>query len=204
MNYAGFWRRFAALMIDSIILLVPVVIGQIIFGHVELMGFAAQILYKPFFDSSSLMGTPGKIYMGIQVTTEAGGRLSFAQAIARFGLSLISGMFLGIGYLCQLFTQKRQTFHDLMVGAIVVRVEISTDQPWFEIWKQHFKTVIGQTSTAGKAHGTEPAVGETPPAAESSRADVLEAIDQLHRLYQQGAITEEEYRSKKEALLQKI
>ena len=47
MIYAGFWRRFAAMLIDSLILLFPSLVLNLIIPYVG--SFALYCLYKPVF-----------------------------------------------------------------------------------------------------------------------------------------------------------
>ena len=114
MNYAGFWRRFAARFIDGLILIIPsLLIGIVapILGSILIF-----FLYNCLFESSEANGTPGKRIMGLKVMTEAGLRITYKQAFIRNISSILSGLFLCIGYLFNLFTPKRQTFHDIMAG----------------------------------------------------------------------------------------
>ena len=145
MNYAGFWRRFAAVLIDGLILWLPslalgvVVRGQgVVLGGGILLGF----LYKPFFDSSMLRGTPGKALMNIEIRSENGDTLTFKQAVIRFFCSYLSGLILCIGYLMQPFTAKRQTLHDMIAESVVVKKESSEDVNYFKVWKDQFKSVV--------------------------------------------------------------
>ncbi|MBX3040903.1 MAG: RDD family protein [Bdellovibrionaceae bacterium] len=195
MTYAGFWRRFASTVIDGIILLIPTILLGMIVRHGEMSGILLWLIYKPVFECSPLMGTPGRLFLGMQVTTEAGGRLSVFQALGRHLLSYVSGLFLFLGYFFNLFTAKRQTFHDLMVGAVVIRSEVSTDQPWFEIWKKQISEILGASTSLPSGGSTEKA---------RQRSSTLETLEQLHKLHQQGALTDEEYKAKKEELLKNL
>lgn len=205
MIYAGFWRRFLAWIIDVLILMIPSIILGLVFRHAESTGFILTLLYRPVFESSPLMGTPGKIFLGMQVTTEAGNRLTPLQALFRYLLSILSGLFLGLGYLFNLFTAKRQTFHDLMVGAVVVRREVSTDQPWVDIWVQQFKAIVGkQEKSSPSAEAPVTTEASPPPAFSRSRDETVAMIEKLYQLYQQGAISQSEFESKKAELLKEL
>ena len=147
MNYAGFWRRFVASFIDGLILMIPsLVLGFVFQGGPASMGvgFILGILYRPFFESSILMGTPGKALMGISVVTEAGARLSFKQALIRFACTYLSVLILFIGYLMQPFTVKRQTLHDLIAETVVIKNDTNPDLNYFTVWRDHFKEVIAK------------------------------------------------------------
>lgn len=200
MVYAGFWRRFAAVLIDFLILLIPSVVISWILPYVG--AFVLAILYRPFFEASELMGTPGKAFMGLVVTTEAGERISFKQSMLRYVLSILSGAVLCIGYLFNLFTPKRQTFHDLMAGTVVLRRDVSTDVDWIGIWTREFKSVfnVGENSFSGASESSPASMPSTPP----SNVSAMQTLEALHKLFQQGAISEAEYNAKKEELLKKI
>ncbi|MBX3035190.1 MAG: RDD family protein [Bdellovibrionaceae bacterium] len=192
MVYAGFWRRFGALCIDALILLIPtMVLGSLI---PVAGGIVVGLFYFPVFDSSETRGTPGRLFMGLRLVTEAGNRLTFQQALVRHLLSYISGLCLCIGYLFNLFTVKRQTFHDLMVGTVVLHLPeaISMDVDWVGVWKRQMKALLRW----GNFSGDEPV--------SPTSASAMAALEQLHKLYQQGALSEAEYHAKKEELLKKI
>ena len=146
MNYTGFSRRFAALLIDSLILWIPsLFLGsglQSIPSTIGL-GLVFGIIYYAIFESSAMSSTPGKALMGIVVLTESGDRLTFKAACIRYLCRYISSAILGIGYFMQLFTSKRQTLHDMLAEAIVIDREIP-DVNYFTVWKDQFKAVIGK------------------------------------------------------------
>ncbi len=144
MNYAGFWRRFLALLIDSLILAIPglVVTGAV--SHFATGVFAGVVLgffYFPIFESSIMSATPGKALMGIAVVTETGGRITYKTAVIRFFSHYLSVVLLYVGYLMQPFTAKRQTLHDMISGTVVVDHK-SEDINYFTAWKNEFKTVF--------------------------------------------------------------
>lgn len=146
MNYAGFFRRFAASLIDGVILLIPVlVIGGGLqnamsgFG----LGFILSFIYKPVFESSALCATPGKALMGMMVVSETGKRLTFKQATIRFFSSYISMIICYIGYLMQPFTSKRQTLHDMISESVVIRKD-SADLNYFVVWRDQMKEIFNK------------------------------------------------------------
>jgi uncharacterized RDD family membrane protein YckC len=67
------------------------------------------------------MATLGKRVMGLAVQGVDGRQLSFAQASIRWAGRWASGLVLGLGYMLALFTDKRQTLHDLVAGTVVVQ-----------------------------------------------------------------------------------
>lgn len=148
MNYAGFWRRFAATSIDGIILMIPGFLAGFVFGGNGTnlaIGVVLGFLYKPFFESSILAGTPGKALMDIAVQTESGSQITFKQAAIRFFCAYISGLIACIGYLMQPFTARRQTLHDMIAETVVVKRDGPTpDLNYFTVWKDQMKTIVNK------------------------------------------------------------
>ena len=136
-TYSGFWRRVAASLIDSVILGVVGAILGIVLGLamvsggtddtevVELTGNVVGLflgwLYYALMESSSKQATIGKMVMGIKVTDLEGNQISFARASGRHFGKIISSLILAIGYLMMLWTEKKQTLHDMMAGCLVVK-----------------------------------------------------------------------------------
>lgn len=126
--YAGFWLRFVAFIIDSLILS-PLAAFTYhpynVFGWSNYRtGFPGLIvgwLYFAFMESSSVQGTLGKLAVGIKVTDTYGQRLTFGRASGRFFAKLISSVTFGIGYIMIAFTQKKQGLHDMIADCLVVR-----------------------------------------------------------------------------------
>jgi len=136
-EYAGFWKRLAAFLIDYVALLIPTfAIGYIIgliYAHnggrdkqeVELLGNGVGILlfwlYFSVMESSALQGTLGKLALSIKVTDTSGQRVSFGKATGRHFGKIVSGIVLGIGLIMAGFTERKQALHDMMAGCLVVR-----------------------------------------------------------------------------------
>jgi uncharacterized RDD family membrane protein YckC len=143
--YAGFWRRFVAMIIDSLVFLPLVVIAILMSGlfgiamqpSVDLEGLTGAIfsigvvvlmcllfvgswLYHAGMESSRHQATLGKKALGIIVTDMNGNRISFARANGRFFGKWVSGMIMNIGYLMAAFTEKKQALHDILAGCLVV------------------------------------------------------------------------------------
>jgi uncharacterized RDD family membrane protein YckC len=137
-DYAGFWLRFVAFIIDSIVLAVLGCIGGGIAGAVlgglggeegvqaagvagQVVGIVINALYYSLMESSSMQATLGKRALGLRVTDLNGERISFARALGRWAGKIISGLTLGIGYIMAGFTSKKQALHDMIAGCLVVR-----------------------------------------------------------------------------------
>ncbi|MND52529.1 RDD family protein [compost metagenome] len=79
-------------------------------------------LYNAILNSSEKQGTLGKQAMNIKVTDLQGNKISFSRATGRYFSTLITGMIpFFIGYLLALFTDKKQTLHDMIASTIVLK-----------------------------------------------------------------------------------
>ena len=99
-NYAGFWKRFVAVLVDGIILVilqfiiafgVPPTWGNSTNGWDNPKVIAYNIftlvvgwMYFAIMESSSLQATFGKKILGIIVTDTQGNKISFGRATARY------------------------------------------------------------------------------------------------------------------------
>lgn len=133
--YAGFWKRFAAYIIDYIItFLAGVILGLILRVAERFLGISPNSaaitssmislligwLYFALMESSEKQGTLGKIVLGIKVTDHLGRKISFARASGRFWAKLLSVISLGVGYIMAAFTKKKQALHDMVADCLVV------------------------------------------------------------------------------------
>ncbi len=134
-NYAGFWKRFAAFIIDWFITFTGGFVIGFIFGFVYgfsigtaegveffggILGFLASWVYYAAMESSQKQATVGKMALGIKVTDLNGNQVSSSKAGGRCFGKIISGLILGIGFIMIAFTSKKQSLHDIMVGCLVV------------------------------------------------------------------------------------
>lgn len=124
--YAGFWRRFAAVLIDAIILLIPLIILFVLAAAARAsvldtpLAWIGQWLYFALMESSEKQATLGKQALGIIVTDYRGQRISFGRATGRFFAKIVSGLLLGIGYIMAGFTERKQALHDMMASTLVI------------------------------------------------------------------------------------
>ena len=132
--YAGFGRRLAAWVIDTVLLgIVSLIISVIIVGGdaddasrgaqvaVNTIAFAIAWGYYAGMESSTKQGTLGKMILGIVVTDVDGQRITFMRATGRHFAKIISGLLLFIGYLMVIWTARKQGLHDIMAGTLVVQ-----------------------------------------------------------------------------------
>lgn len=138
--HAGFWRRCAAYILDSLILFIP----SFIVGLVPLLGMLVALigrwLYFALMESSAGQGTLGKRAMGIRVTDGKGQRIGFGQATGRYFGAALSYIILYIGYFMAGFTARKQALHDMMADTCVVFDSVQPGQelptvrppmPWY-------------------------------------------------------------------------
>jgi uncharacterized RDD family membrane protein YckC len=142
--YAGFWRRFWALVIDAItihlIFFLAVFVVALALG---LAGISAEarfeevsdtsylglltlfwLLYRILLESSPLQATVGKLALSIKVMDTTGQRIGFLRAVGRNLSTLISDATLLIGYIMAAFTPRKRALHDVIAGCLVVRTDV--------------------------------------------------------------------------------
>lgn len=147
--YAGFGRRLVAFLLDLLIgtaaWLALVVAFTLVLAAVLLAGRQVTVdsfakaqpvwvdlayyglgvvmtwLYYTLAEASRWQGTVGKLALGIKVTDEAGARISWPRANARYWAKLLSFLIGAGGFLMIAFTQRRQGLHDLLARTLVVR-----------------------------------------------------------------------------------
>ncbi len=135
-NYAGFWRRFGACLIDGVILMVCNYVIGFIFGFIyasitktaegywilgNILGILIGWVYYAGLESSAKQATPGKMAIGIIVTDLEGERLTFGRATGRHFAKILSGIILCVGYIMAGFTARKQALHDIIAGCLVIQ-----------------------------------------------------------------------------------
>jgi uncharacterized RDD family membrane protein YckC len=121
-TYAGFWKRFAAVLIDFLILTIPsiVIYAAVGRGAGDLVVLVVDWLYFAYQESSPAQATIGKRALGIKVTDLEGNRISFGRATGRYFAKYLSAITLFIGFLLAAFTARKQALHDMIAGTLVV------------------------------------------------------------------------------------
>jgi uncharacterized RDD family membrane protein YckC len=136
-EYVGFWSRFLAFLIDSLVLtvvLVPLMIA--IYGRqyfslerqlsgqaggvwdwvVNLALAAATIVFWRYRGA-----TPGKMAISAKIVdAKSGGVPSTGALILRFFAYIVSMLPLGLGFLWIAFDRRKQGFHDKIAGTAVI------------------------------------------------------------------------------------
>ena len=139
-SYAGFWMRFLAYLVDSLLMsavFFPLGIGVglaiaasggdgnsplLPLARLSINGvsIAAGWLYYALLESSSWQGTVGKKLLGVRVTDLNGNRISFGRATGRYFAKILSGMICFIGFFMVAFTERKQGLHDMLAGTLVL------------------------------------------------------------------------------------
>ncbi len=114
MRRAGFWNRFAAALLDLILIsfLIPLI------GPFFVL---AAIIY--FVGMWTWRGTTiGSIVMGLKIVRTNGTPINFGVALVRSLSSLFSAVVLFLGFLWVGWDREKQGWHDKIAGTTVVRM----------------------------------------------------------------------------------
>ena len=120
-EYAGFWRRIAAYLVDALILAIPNIILSRIGGAGSLAVIVVDWIYFAYQESSPAQATFGKRALGVKVTNTEGNPISFGRATGRYFAKILSVLTLLIGVIMIAFTSKKQGLHDMIAGTLVVK-----------------------------------------------------------------------------------
>lgn len=145
--YAGFWKRFAAYTIDSLVVgivgaILQMVIAGAMFGGMAALGDPSDLLatgagiggllllylaplalgaaYFGFFHASANQASLGKMAVGIKVTDDVGEHITFWRGFWRYFGLIVSSIPMGIGLIMAGFTDRKRALHDMMCSTLVV------------------------------------------------------------------------------------
>jgi uncharacterized RDD family membrane protein YckC len=141
LNYAGFWIRAGAKLIDGGILF-------IVNGLIQALGMFAFLPVAPAQDEPSPMfmvvpiltmlaqlavgvtystwfvgkfaATPGKMACNLKIIMSDGAPVSYGRACGRYFAEMLSQIILWIGYIMAAFDDERRTLHDRICDTRVV------------------------------------------------------------------------------------
>lgn len=126
MQYAGFWKRFGAYIIDAIIIgaangvITTVVSNSIV---TAITGIVISAGYFIYLESSEKQATVGKMVLGMKVVDMDGNRIAPEKAAIRYLGKILSAVILLIGYFMAGFTEKKQALHDILAKTLVVNAD---------------------------------------------------------------------------------
>jgi uncharacterized RDD family membrane protein YckC len=135
-DYAGFWVRYAATVLDALILgILGALVGFVLGLGWKVLGVRADRvitinalagvivgwLYVAFGESSPASATWGKRAFHLRVLRADGlDRISFLRASGRFLARYLSILTFMIGYLMQPLNARKRALHDFICGTVVV------------------------------------------------------------------------------------
>jgi len=135
-EYAGFWLRLGAFLIDQLIIgLVVLIILLAIFGtqypelHQRGETLWADIVFQVVLPAVAAIlfwryrgATPGKMLLSARIV-DAGtlGRPSTGKLIGRYFAYLVSIVPLFLGFFWIAFDKRKQGWHDKLAGTVVIR-----------------------------------------------------------------------------------
>ncbi len=144
LEFAGFWRRFAAFMIDAAILYVVTSVfipfrnlgylrlwnpdifsdisGWLILPQIILCNLLALVIIIGYFVILWVWRgqTLGNMIMNIKVIRPDGTNLTFGIAFLRYLGYIVSAIPLFLGFIWIAFDKQKQGFHDKIAGTFVV------------------------------------------------------------------------------------
>jgi len=134
-EYAGFWVRLGAVLIDmlimAIVLYVPLSMiygeeywmgNQVIYGFWDLLfGYILPIIATIWF-WLRFLGTPGKMALKLRIVdAETGQKMSTGQAIGRYFAYIPALLPLCLGLIWVGIDKKKQGWHDKLANTVVIR-----------------------------------------------------------------------------------
>jgi uncharacterized RDD family membrane protein YckC len=142
-EYAGFWIRVGAALIDSLLIfaiIIPLLVaiyGWGYFGETRLIAGPADFLISWVAPAVAIVAfwlyrqaTPGKMVLSLRIVDAAtGGPLSIGQSIGRYLGYYVSMIPLCIGLIWVAFDRKKQGWHDKLAGTVVIRSKSRGPEP---------------------------------------------------------------------------
>ena len=119
-QYADFWSRFAALLIDAVILIIPGAIFGVGFRYAG--GFLVTFLYHWLMIAYWNGQTLGKRALNIRILRPDGSSVDAGTAAARSGIRIVSTLALGLGFLWAAWDPEKRTWHDSVADTRAFRV----------------------------------------------------------------------------------
>ena len=143
LKYVGFWARFGAYIIDSLLMMIIIFpIMYLLLGSLDMVAMESQtpsvgvmlvlyllpvVLILAFWIIKGT--TPGKmIFKAKIVDAKTGGHPSKMQFIGRYLGYIISSLPFCLGFLWVIWDKRKQGWHDKMSGTVVVSPSNDPDQ----------------------------------------------------------------------------
>jgi uncharacterized RDD family membrane protein YckC len=143
-QYAGFWIRVAAKLIDGLVMAIPMllVMGlifyamwdgisssrsggmpprfEILINVLQLVSILVGAVYNTFM-IGRYGATLGKMACGLKVIVATGDKVSYPRALGRHFAEMLSGLICYIGYFMVGFDDEKRALHDHICNTRVVR-----------------------------------------------------------------------------------
>lgn len=131
-TYASLGIRILAYLIDTVLLIFPLLFLEfLIWGEnytsikysiwKDLLRAVYWTAYFGYMESSDSQATFGKKICGLKVIDEKGNKLTFKKACLRYLAKVISILPLGFGIWSIAWDEKKQSWHDMLVGCYVIK-----------------------------------------------------------------------------------
>ena len=139
LEYAGFWIRAGAKLLDGLLLssvgmalggavgVISVVLGDTVGSVAFVLTYPLQIAI-PVAYNTYLVGrygaTLGKMACGLRVVRSEGHSVTYMRALGRFFAEYLSGFTLYVGYIMAAFDVQKRALHDYICDTRVVRTRV--------------------------------------------------------------------------------
>jgi uncharacterized RDD family membrane protein YckC len=143
LSYVGFWIRFLAFILDSIVVLVLLYFVALFIpvsvdistvnlaNQDELIALLPDLLPRMGLDAlltallflllwSFIRSSLGKVVFRAYIVNNMGQKASFGQLLIRYLGYFVSVAFFGLGFIWIAFDAKKQGWHDKLAGTVVI------------------------------------------------------------------------------------
>lgn len=146
LEYAGFWVRFSAVLIDTVLLMVitvPLLVWIYGWGYYsdgKLIAGPADFLINWFAPAVATVlfwvlwqATPGKEILSLRVIDAASGKpVSVGQGVLRYLGYFVSALAICLGFIWVGVDRRKQGWHDKIARTMVVRAkDRGPERVWF-------------------------------------------------------------------------
>ena len=141
-DYAGFWLRVKASLIDTVMLIAIIAIPlTMIYGtdywtngsvNTPMFHGVWDVVLNHILPLVAVLwfwhrygATPGKIMLGLKIVdAETGREMTTGQSVGRYFAYILSTLPLCLGFIWIAFDPRKQAWHDKLAGTVVVRQHI--------------------------------------------------------------------------------
>lgn len=111
---------FASYLTGSSQYLSPELSNNVWRGRGLLVGLIVDCVYSVLMMASDRQATLGQQFAGVKIVNDDGTKISHGIAFGRWLVSLVSSVFLKLGFLIAIFSSTRKTLHDYAADTIVI------------------------------------------------------------------------------------